>query len=81
MQDLEQAIRERAYHLWVADGFRDGNADAHWLTAQREVLALSLGSFARVTVSDAALASAKAEKKSVHKGNAAAVRKKKRRAA
>ena len=38
MHDLEQTIRERAYHLWVADGRRDGNADAHWLAAQREVL-------------------------------------------
>ena len=23
MHDLEQTIRERAYHLWVADGHRD----------------------------------------------------------
>jgi Protein of unknown function (DUF2934) len=52
MQDLEQAIRERAYRLWLADGCRDGNADAHWLSAQREVLATSLGTFARVTVED-----------------------------
>ena len=52
MQDLEQAIRECAYHLWLADGCRDGNADAHWLSAQREVLATSLGTFARVTVED-----------------------------
>jgi len=52
MQDLEQAIRERAYHLWVADGCPDGNADAHWLNAQREVLATSLGTFARVMVDD-----------------------------
>jgi Protein of unknown function (DUF2934) len=50
MQDLEQAIRERAYHLWVADGCNDGNADSHWLVAQREVLASSLGGIARVTV-------------------------------
>ena len=35
MLDLEQVIRERAYYLWVADGCRDGNADAHWLTAPR----------------------------------------------
>jgi len=52
MQDLEQAIRERAYHLWIADGCRDGNADAHWLIAQREILASSLARFARVNVSD-----------------------------
>jgi hypothetical protein len=30
MQDLEQAIRERAYHLWTADGRQEGNAEAHW---------------------------------------------------
>jgi hypothetical protein len=53
MQDLEQAIRERAYHLWIANGCRDGNADDHWLIAQREFLEASLGTFARVTVDDA----------------------------
>ena len=53
MQDMEQAIRERAYHLWVADGCPDGSADQHWLVAQREVLAVSLGDIGRVTVSDA----------------------------
>jgi Protein of unknown function (DUF2934) len=50
MKDLEQAIREHAYHLWVADGCNDGNADSHWLVAQREVLASSLGGVARVSV-------------------------------
>jgi Protein of unknown function (DUF2934) len=44
MQDLEQAIRERAYHLWIADGRPDGNADAYWLNAQRDILATSLDS-------------------------------------
>jgi len=39
MQGLEQTIRERAYHLWVADGRKDGNAEAYWLAAQHEVLA------------------------------------------
>ena len=81
MPELEHAIREHAYHLWVADGCRDGNADAHWLTAQRDVLASSLGSFARVTVSDAAPSSTKANRKSAPKGNAAPAAKKKRRAA
>ena len=49
MQDLEQAIRERAYHLWVESGC-DGNAETHWLEAQREVLSASLGAMASVTV-------------------------------
>jgi len=44
MQDLEHAIRERAYHLWVADGRPEGNPDVYWLSAQREILATSLGS-------------------------------------
>jgi hypothetical protein len=38
-QDLEQRIRERAYHLWMADGCRDGEAEQHWLIAERDVLA------------------------------------------
>ena len=38
-QDLELAIRERAYHLWIAEGCRDGESDRHWLAAEREVLA------------------------------------------
>jgi len=44
MQDLEHAIRERAYHLWIADGRPDGNADTYWLSAQREILTTSLNS-------------------------------------
>jgi len=70
MQDLEQAIRERAYHLWIADGCRDGNAAAHWLSAQREVLATSLGTFARVTVEDtqATIVKKKPPRKAAAKG-------------
>ena len=48
MQDLEQSIRERAYHLWMESGCPDGNAEAHWLAAQREVLSASVSTFARV---------------------------------
>ena len=47
MQELEQAIRERAYHLWTANGRQEGDAEAHWLTAQREILASSLGTLSR----------------------------------
>lgn len=52
MQDLEQAIRERAYHLWIESGCEDGNADGHWLVAQREILSASFGEMARVTVGE-----------------------------
>jgi len=72
MQDLEQAIRERAYHLWVADGYRDGNADAHWLAAQRELLASSLESVGRVK---------KTTKKAAEKAKAAPAAKAKRKVA
>jgi Protein of unknown function (DUF2934) len=44
MQNLEQAIRERAYHLWIADGSPDGNSDDYWLNAQREILTTSIDS-------------------------------------
>jgi hypothetical protein len=36
---LEQRIRERAHEIWVATGRNDGEADQHWLAAEREVLA------------------------------------------
>jgi hypothetical protein len=47
--DLEQAIRERAYQLWIESGGLHGNAEAHWLAAQREILSTSFGSLGRVT--------------------------------
>jgi hypothetical protein len=42
MPNLEEAIRERAYHLWIADGQPHGNADVYWSSAQREIRATSL---------------------------------------
>ena len=48
MQDAEQAIRERAYHFWLADGRPNGNAESYWFAAQREIVGKSLGSFAPV---------------------------------
>jgi hypothetical protein len=54
MQDIEQAIRERAYHLWMENGCRDGDADTHWLAAQREVLSASLREIGRVAGSEPA---------------------------
>jgi len=42
MTNLEEAIRERAYHLWTADGQPEGKAELHWLKAQREILTTSL---------------------------------------
>jgi Protein of unknown function (DUF2934) len=39
-QSLEQRIRERAYTLWLENGCAEGNAEQHWLVAEREVLAM-----------------------------------------
>ena len=48
MQDMDQAIRERAYHMWNEAGRPEGNADAFWLSAQRELLAQSLTEIATI---------------------------------
>jgi hypothetical protein len=44
MSNLDEAIRERAYHLWIADGQPEGQADIYWLNAQREILTTSVES-------------------------------------
>jgi len=44
MSNLEEAIRERAYQLWIADGQPHGRAEIHWLNAQREILTKSVES-------------------------------------
>jgi hypothetical protein len=49
MQDLQRAIRERAYHLWMEGGCQEGHAENHWLAAQREVLSASLFELGGVT--------------------------------
>ena len=36
--NLSGRIRERAYEIWFAAGCRDGEAQQHWLTAEREIL-------------------------------------------
>ena len=37
-QSLENRIRERAYEIWAAHGYVHGQADQHWLAAEREIL-------------------------------------------
>jgi Protein of unknown function (DUF2934) len=44
MPNLEETIRERAYHLWIADGQPEGKADIYWLNAQYEILTTSVES-------------------------------------
>jgi Protein of unknown function (DUF2934) len=40
-QSVENRIRERAFEMWTAHGCVDGQAEQHWLAAEREVLATS----------------------------------------
>jgi hypothetical protein len=42
--DLSDRIRERAYEIWIASGYRDGEAQQHWLAAEREVLSAAVPS-------------------------------------
>jgi Protein of unknown function (DUF2934) len=63
MQDLEQAIRERAYQLWSESGYQEGHAESYWLAAQREILGASLSELGRVTVSEATSVAAKPKAK------------------
>ncbi len=45
-QSLENRIRERAYEIWIAQGCVHGQADQHWLAAEREILAASTAALA-----------------------------------
>jgi len=46
-QSLENRISERAYEIWTAHGCVHGQADQHWLAAEREILATSTPALAR----------------------------------
>ena len=39
--NLENLIRERAYQIWISRGCVHGQADQHWLAAEREILTAS----------------------------------------
>jgi hypothetical protein len=51
--DMEKAIREHAYHLWIEAGRPEGNSDSFWLKAQREILVVLLGTIAKVETAEA----------------------------
>jgi hypothetical protein len=38
MQDVEQAIRERAYKMWIDRGCQKGHAVSDWLAARHKIL-------------------------------------------
>jgi hypothetical protein len=81
--DLE-AIRERAYFMWLDSGRVHGNADAHWLAAETElaaeaeVLAASMETVARLMAfsgtaqdNEPAVAKSKAKRRAVSKHSSA----------
>jgi hypothetical protein len=45
-ESLENRIRELAYEIWNAHGCVHGQAERHWLAAEREVLATSTAALA-----------------------------------
>jgi len=81
MPNLEEAIRERAYHLWIADGQPEGKADVYWLSAQREILTTSVEGSRETAAATAHLDSASATTKLVKKARVARSGKGKSRAA
>jgi len=44
---LKKRISERAYEIGAAHGRVDGQADQHWLAAEREILAISAATLPR----------------------------------
>jgi hypothetical protein len=48
LRSLENRIRERAYEIWTAHGCIHGQADQHWLAAEREILTESTATVAGV---------------------------------
>ena len=81
MTNLEEAIRERAYYLWSADGQPEGKADVYWLNAQRDVLATSLESSSSNSAATAPTDPVSATTKPAKKAKVARPRKGKTRAA
>ena len=81
MQNLDNAIRERAYHLWIAAGRTHGHADVYWLAAQREILASSIVSGAVFKPAQHVKPAISDVKHPAKKAKAVAARKSKRRAA
>jgi len=81
MTNLEEAIRERAYYLWSADGQPEGKADIYWLNAQRDVLTTSFESSSSNPATTAPTDPVSATTKPVKKAKVARPRKGKTRAA
>lgn len=71
MTNLEEAIRERAYHLWTADGQPDGNAELYWLKAQQEILTTSLEASVETAVTTKPAKEAKVARSGKRKARAA----------
>ena len=60
--NLEHRIRDRAYALWAENGYIDGQADQHWLTAERELLATMMADLPAAKTTAAKASATKARK-------------------
>ena len=47
IEKSDDAVRERAYEIWTVHGCVHGQANQHWLAAEREILATSTATLAR----------------------------------
>ena len=59
----EEAIRERAYHIWETHGRISGKDLDHWLQAEREMTKLKTEPAAKATAVGVAMEAAPAESK------------------
>src|SRR6266404_1786747 len=75
MPNLEEAIRERAYHLWIAGGQPEGQAEIYWLNAQREIITTSVESSGSNAAAAAPTDTGLVATKSAKKGKGRPIRK------
>ena len=57
---FEEQVRERAYHIWLADGMADGHAHEHWVYAEQALRGATASAEPVVIITKAAPKAAKA---------------------
>jgi hypothetical protein len=60
--ELEEVIRLRAYFIWMNSGCEPGNANAHWLAAENEIMLASMEAAAQVMALDIGIAKPASER-------------------
>jgi hypothetical protein len=54
--ELEEDVRLRAYYMWIDSGCEHGNANAHWLAAENDIMLASMEAAAQVMALDIEIA-------------------------